>query len=470
MAAVAFLLLLLAKFFWPFLRFEVPLGYDAGIYRYLFVNHAHGLPPFIIAPMQAWAYEHPLGLFSLATPFLRLGLPVDWLIGWIWNLVPVLLAGMLAWKWGKRMGIAVGVLTLLVALLSQAYFDGFAAMYWKTLLSLAFFVLSIDALERKSWIAVLWGVLTVFTHHQTGLLFGLTFFAWVLLQCLPLLQGKKGMPASLLMFRVLAGVSILILGVLLYAPIWQTGFLDLVVHLFRSQAVGNFPPLFYYVQTTGILLLLGLTGLILNLRKEQGTLWQLPIFISAVFVLGNLFFANRFFLQLDFFLLPFAALAITWLWQHFPQYAARTMLVIVIMVQAVLSFSAAQTREPLLDAETFHSIQALESIVPKGATVIALENQSAPYLLGWLPEANIGGPGLFSLPGWSYAQWETFLMGEHAARVALIARLNRPLYVYAPAFFHDFYQERGAALLRDSCFHPTADPALFSVHCPSSQP
>src|SRR3989344_4303219 len=130
LSAVGLILLLLDKFLWPLFLYRIPLGFDVGIYRYLFLQHAEGFPPFIIAPMDVWALGHPLGLFFFSTLLMKLGVPVEWLLGWIWNLVPVVLAAVLAWVTGKREGRAIGVLTLLMALLSIAYFDGFAMMYW----------------------------------------------------------------------------------------------------------------------------------------------------------------------------------------------------------------------------------------------------------------------------------------------------------------------------------------------------
>lgn len=76
------MIVLCAKYAWSVFAFPgVPFGYDAGIYRYLFLAHAQGFPPFILAPMAEWAQSHPLGLFFFSSIALKLGLPVDWLLG-----------------------------------------------------------------------------------------------------------------------------------------------------------------------------------------------------------------------------------------------------------------------------------------------------------------------------------------------------------------------------------------------------
>jgi hypothetical protein len=457
-------LALLLKFFWPLERFGFPLGYDVGIYRYLFLKHAGGFPPFVLGDMQPWAYEHPLGLFFFSTILLKLGMPVDWLLTWIWNLMPVVLACALAWAWRRRSGTAVGLLTLLCALLSQAYFDGFASMYWKTLLSLFFYVLALDAIERRSWLAVLWGILCVVTHHQTGLIFGLTIVLWL---AVGIATGGKVRRREML-WSVVAALLVLLIGVLWYLPIWTLTISQYLPMLLSSQASGSFPPPSYYFEVQGILTAFGVAGFVLSWKRERGSVWQISALLCFAFIALQLLFFRRFFLQMDFFLLPFAAMGIAKAWKHLPWAASQTLIVALLTLQLGLSARAAASRSPSIDIQTFRSIQELQGLVPKGAMIIALDNQSAPYVLGWLPDAEAGGPGLFSYPGWSYVQWETFITKGHAEREALLSTLPRPLFVYAPTFFRTFYGDIAARVLADPCFQPTSDPFLYRVVCDSS--
>src|SRR3989339_1438237 len=136
---VAVLLLLAsAKFLYPVFAFDLPLGYDPGIYRYLFLKYAQVFPSFSIPDLQPWAQEYPYGLFLFAAPLLKLGVPVSWFLGWIWSAMAVALLALLAWVFARREGMITGILILLTGTLSFAFYDGFAAMYWKTFFSLFF--------------------------------------------------------------------------------------------------------------------------------------------------------------------------------------------------------------------------------------------------------------------------------------------------------------------------------------------
>jgi hypothetical protein len=459
-AASGLILALLLKFFWHALLGEPPLGYDLGFYRYLFIKHAEGWPPFQIAKMDSWALDHPIGLFIFTSMLLKSGMPVDWLLGWIWNLMPVVLACVLAIVTDRRYGRVVGVLTLLMALLSQAYFDGFAAMYWKTFVSLLCVVLAFDAFERRPWLGMIFAVLAIAIHHQTGLLFGLVFASWIALQIL-WKRTSRATVATLLLIAIL----ILFGGLLFYAQQWQT-----VSRIFgevmtlRGASGGNFPEVTAYLWTAPVLLALGLTGFVLSWQRERWTLWQLAVIWSAVFVFGRLIFYRRFFLQLDFFLLPFAALALRDLWRMFPATIIRTALVAAILVQVGLSFHHMTTRGPSTDWETIVTVERIERIVPEEAIVIGLENASSVILRGWLPQHRIGGPGLFAID-WKLELWEKFIGGTHDDRVYLLSSVPRPVYLFAPPSFRRIYADYADAFLSDPCFAKTAEPGVLEVVC-----
>lgn len=460
----ALFLLLLLKFLWPLWSFDLPLGYDVGMYRYLFLRHAEALPPFSIAELPPWARGHPLGLFFFSTILIRLGLPVDLLLGWIWNLVPVVLSVTLALIWGKREGRTVGVLTLLASLLSVAYFDGFAAMYWKTYAALLWCVLTFLLLERRSLWSIPTAMLTIATHHQTGLLFLLAVLSWAL-------ASLRGIPLATILRRrdvwMTGGalLSILLLSIPWYLPIWSDAVsvhLPLLLH--GEGPGGSFPDPSFYLKTSGILLLLGVYGWATTARAKRWSPWHWAVLWAAIFVVLRLFFFRRFFLQLDFFLLPFAALGIQDLWRRFPAKEYRVALVIAFLLQTISMQRAIVRHAPLVDDQTFAQIQETARRIPSNVFILALENESVVVLRGWMPDHRVGGPGLFDVP-WSYAQWETFLLGSHEERRSLLSLLPAPIVVFVSPHFLSYYGETGKEFLKDSCFPTTQTPWLRWVAC-----
>ena len=455
--------LLLGKFLAPLFLYELPLGYDPGIYRYLFLKYADSIRHFSLPELLPWASEHPPGLFVLAAPFLIAGLPVDVLIGFVWNLIPVLLLCVLSIIISKREGRAVGVCVLLIGLLSQAYYDGFFAMYMKAYVSLLFTILTYYLAEKRSMWFVLTALTAVMVHQQTGLVLTLSLGLWWILSMRKNWSDKK--------FRVLTyilGVAAIV-AILWYIPQWERAIWSPLKSIFLLRGdkapSGAFPDAAFYVRTMAVVLLLGIFGLAKSFTKERGSLWQLSVLVCAVFIMFRLVFYKRFFLQLDFFLIPFAASALVWIWKNVSTYWARGLLLLIIITQAIVGFQVVKLRTPGLSQKELSHIVALPSVIEKNATVIALENTSGVWLRGWLSNHSVGAPGLFDNPGWSYKQWETFIDGSDKERKRMLRKLQRPVYFLLSPSFARYYQERAEKFIKDPCFRVVDDAPLLKSIC-----
>ena len=459
-----FLALLLVKFLLPLFLYDLPLGYDPGIYRYLFVKHAEGFPPFALANMDGWAYTHPLGLFMFSSVLLRLGIPVDWLVGWMWNVMAIVLIYILASVTVKHEGKAVGACVLLMGVLSAPYYDGFSAMYWKAYLALLFVVVALYLIDQKSWWAVVPGTLALITHNQTGLLFALVMGTWWLI------LGVKHWKDPVWRKATGAGALFLCIAALAYLPVWQESIWMHVKSLLtlRGENVpaGSFPPAMFYFKWNALLLLVGAYGFIrILLRDRKLTPWSLAVLWAAAFVFLKLFFYKRFFLHFDFFLLPFAAYGLVNAWGLFSNKFWRVLIIILIIIQGYLSYQVFEIRGTDIDNDTFALITSLaEAELPEDAYIITLENKSTTWLRGWLPNYRVGGPGLFNL-NWSYEQWVELIYGTHADRKAILEQLDGPAYFLLTPLFYEHYGESAESFVRDSCFQPLEYVPLLQVTC-----
>ncbi len=464
-----FLLLLAVKFLAPLFLFEIPLGYDPGIYRYLFLRHAEGFPPLFLAEMDGWAYEHPLGLFMFSTVLLRAGLPVDWLVGWMWNSMAIALVCVLAGVTAKREGKSVGVLVLLAGALSAPYYDGFTAMYWKAYLALLFMILTFHLIHKKSWWAVLPAILTLITHNQTGLLFALVIGTWWFILGIKHRKDRRWQRATGI------GAILVIFSALLYIPVWQEAIGPHLRTLLTSRGenapAGSFPPAYFYLKMNGVLLLAGLYGLWRVLQRDRTlSVWSLAVLWSAVFVVFKLFFYLRFFLHLDFFLLPFAAFGIVDLWKRYAGDAWKLLLIILLTVQGYFSYQAFAMRSTDIDVETFQMVKSVaDAGLSDDATVLTLENKSTTWLRGWLPYHRIAGPGLFDVEWMTYDHWVKFIYGTHEERTHILKTIagttKGPIYLLVTPLFYEFYSDIAEEFLQDSCFNQREGSPLLEVTC-----
>ncbi len=521
LAAAVLIILLLAKYFWSFFAFPgIPFGYDAGIYRYLFLKHAEGFPPFSVAAMPPWAQSHPLGLFFFSTIFIRLRIPADWLIGWVWNIFPVILSLVLAQIFAKRQGKLVGLLILLVCLLSTVQYQGFLMIYWKVFAAFLFCILSFRFFEQKSQWWIPFGMLVIATHLQIGLVFVLAtlcsiltrvprrelftrFSQWLLAltlgllwylpnadraigDILPLLTDSGvgfvlaiavvvalAIAGSCIMLPKRRNIILLISGIvavfLVLLGIPLTGYaptlIDRIFSRMGSVQPGAFFTLPDYFAVSWPLLLLGIAGLVLSLKKEKGTVWQWAVFWCALAVVSMSFFYRRFLLPMDFFLLPFAALALEHLWTSRDTFS-RVLVGGLLVAQAVLQVQQVQRIDPYVSRAELQEIAALPGHVPVGSTVIVLDIL-APWVTGYLPGSAVSGPGIFDSQPMD--AWEKFIYGTHEDRKTFLQHYPTGTFLFASDIFRSYYPpETVEAVLSDSCIKPVSaasSPGLFVSVC-----
>jgi len=513
-------LLLVAKYFYSLVQFPtVPFGYDAGIYRYLFIRHADGWPPLFTATLPEWAKTHAPGLFFFTSPLVALGVPADWLIGWIWNLVPILVALTLARVIAKQEGVLAGVFVLCAACLSIAQYEGFLMMYYKVFASFFWTALAFGAFHKQSRWWVLYAMFAIATHQQVGLVLVLSTGAaivsrgvvekerkwvhalaeWVLacvlggLWYVPTIQRSIGdvfpqfTASAGLIDLILVGVSLGLLAVMFFVlprlhkrVLWVLAGIafgaivlalpmvidapDMLQKLFstgKDLTPGAFLTIDSYFWQSLPLLALAIGGFILSCRTEKGSVWQWAVVWCAVAVLGMLFFYQRFILPLDFFLLPFAARAAVSL------YNARTtvahgVLAFLLLSQGVLTVERMGTIDPHVDPTWLQEFSELHTVVPEKSLVVVLDTMT-PWVLGYLPYNDVTGPGIFeSLPR---EEWEGFLLGDATKQQKFLDQYPIGSYFYATDIFRAFYPPEVQAVLNHPCFTKTSVVGLLQSTC-----
>lgn len=508
--------LLFGKYFWSLLAFPgVPFGYDAGIYRYLFIKHAQAFPPFAIASLPPWAASHPLGLFFFSTLMIHVGMTPDMLIGWVWNFFPVLLFLVLSCVWGRKHGVFFGLCILLVSLLSTVQYQGFLMMYWKVFAAFLWCVFAFSFFERRSRLWVIFGMFAIATHQQIGLLLILAVLASIL--------GQAHKPKILLM-RFFEWCAALILGLLWYIPngdsaivglipmltasafslvslgvlVFAVGLIAIVTffprkgHSILLLACGALGCILLLLPLTGIapeslgfllrrpdaipgafltipdyleqslpLLLLGVLGLFVSFEREKGTVWQWAAVLSGLAVISMFFFYRRFILPLDFFLLPFAASALVHLCTS-RVFSLRVLGTVLILSQCWLSFIQIRSIDPHVDRAMLRKFSLLHSVVEPSSQVIVLDVM-APWVVGYLPDNVVSGPGIFDSQ--SKDEWEKFLYGSDAERSAFISRYPNGTYFLATDVFRSYYPPEVQTLLLHSCLRSTDIRGLLRSVC-----
>ncbi|MGE0793630.1 MAG: hypothetical protein AB7V77_05630 [Candidatus Woesearchaeota archaeon] len=401
----------------PFFSTLVPLGYDPGLYKYSFEQ------PFA----QDWtAQANPL-LFSLVFYVLNLILGSWFILTIFLALLSTLVGWLIYYVISKKFNSEVGVMAILIYMVSIASFQAFWWNYLKNICGICLLLISylyFQDNKRINWKLILIGGLIAGFHRPAFLIFGLSYFIYVLLD-IKKFKSKE--------FRnsVINGMLIVILGLLFNIDRIFTFLLPGVLMTAKSVLEGSggsgtFFSLKDYFYYTIPFIPFAITGFIKYFKKN------IPIalggLITSCIVLFGLFFHNRFIIYLDIFVVIYSALGFYSLIQNKEKYGKilfYSFIALFLVLIVIHSFNS----KALISDEEFAKIKTFDYILPSDAVVMSISSSYSPWLKGYVHREVIA-PGLFDNNPWDKSEWETF-WNDEALRVEMLNELNiSSLYIY----------------------------------------
>ena len=391
---VGFILLrLLPYFFW-----QVPTGYDAGIYLYLFK---------IFPQIPQWQkLGFSPGLFYLTWPLTKLGLTPESLLIPLQIAAEVFLFGCLYWAVKKLIDKKTALLAVFLLTVSAVQFRAFWYFYVKNVLALGLMILALYFLSQKKLIkTLLFSFLVAIFHLPT----------FLMLFLIMLLSNLK-----------MAGLAIL-LGGLAYLANFQLGikpFLQPLLTISKGSS-GSF----YSLTISWLLTLLYLPLAIYGLKKKSNLR---PFLAGALICLGwvvmRLFFYNRFFITLNIFLIFWAAIGLRQLMKKYQQHLDIFQFYFAACIIFIVAF-VFKTGQPLINRQLLNEIKAFQA--EPEAVILSLGRANAAWLMGWTDYPVIawgyGGEDKY----WDREQWQKIFdpVGVEE-KVKLFKLLPQPVYVF----------------------------------------
>jgi hypothetical protein len=313
----------------------------------------------------------------------------------------------------------VGLWAVLLAALSVPQSEGYLLFLLKGEVGLILLLLSFAALIRQRYVlASVLGVLLLFSHRTSVLMYGLALGCFVLWE-----QIKKKQ-----LWLVLLEVAAIALSLFVFRSVWLGP-----VHAFlggQNQAV--LEGVFLYGQSfIGVVwpfVIAAAIGIYFYVKNKQHPLLLIFFLVTVLWSVFHLPFYNRVLLFVDVGLILFTAYFFASSWLVPKVRLAVISLFLIVMSYNVLSFLARY--QPLISSSEISEIE--QRHFPPGSFVVALSANDAPWLLGYLPYGvRLSAPGLFE-DRHTYGEWVAFWSGE--TDYTFFAGLPRPLYVYARSF------------------------------------
>jgi len=405
----------------PYLNNKIPLGYDAGMYKF--------------------AFEHP-GFESLKELYSRLYITVmgglSDLFGSYFLLVPLhilvtSLTVLVVYFVVKRLfSPEVGVLAAFLFALSGTQYDVFSFCFQKNALGLILLLVSFLYFEKAStinWQLILVGVLIGSVHRPAFLLFGLVYIAYVVVHL-------KAFDDAGVKNAIVNGALILVITLLVnwdrIVEYYFFGAFTFIDSIGPAEAEGGFYySLSEYLYRSPIMIAFVLPGIVYAPRKS------LPVLIAGILlgltIVFRLWFFRRFIIYLDLVIIIYAAAGLSDLMRDSfinRRIPLGVLLCVVILFSLGIQLANLATETgPMISQEEFDAVLAIDDLVEPEAMVVLTDAYYAPWLRGW-SETDLVAPGLFESDVLSYQQWEFIWYGDTEERLAIFRTFQPPLYIH----------------------------------------
>ncbi len=393
-----FVILLVNRSF-PYISYgPFGFGYDTGIYKKTF----EGIHNF------SDIFSSAVDIFPsfLAYIFNLFGVPLSWLLYYSHVLISALIAIPLYLLtkeyFGKYAGIAA------IAIFTVSYVQVLASEFYlyKAVLGSFFMLFAFYFYSKKSFIFYIFAFLLALTQLPQLLLlaFGIGIATFT--------GGKKYFKFNLIGFFTLLGALLILL---IFKAEYLFGAVNVVLsslnaqNTMNSHQTGLFMTLPAYLHRSYIILACGILGFILSIKQ-----WRKIIVLQAstafvfVIVFLKLFFQNRFIVELDLLLIPFAAYFLIFLVERFLNRRFVKVFLSFVVLIIVLSLSRwyYKTTFPALSIYEVWAIDVLNERTDSKYNMV-INTLYAPWIYGFSNKITLAS-GIFESV-WDYDQWAKYV-------------------------------------------------------------
>jgi hypothetical protein len=397
----------------PYINNSIPLGYDAGIYKY-------GIETFQGINSTEWAKATFTPIFIYLTTILRTFFSTEIILTYILIILNLLIPITLYITTKEYFNKSTAIISTIIYSLSIIQFKLFSYLYFKNILAIPLLLLTFYFYKKKrTKLFILMAALTGATHRPTFFILMLSYLA------LTIKQRSKEDIKNL--------IKISILTLIFYLGFIKQAILPLIAPVAQSliqptTSPGTFIDFFTYQYSILTYLPFALIGLFYLIKQKDYNLIFFSTIITLAIVYFQFFFFNRFIIHLDLFLIILAGVGFSILIQY--RKKLGTIITIILLISAgVLVTQEALNTKPLITNKELETIQYLQN-TEEDAYVMATASLYSPYILGYSERKTIA-PGLFEYNQHNKAEWIDFWTTKDLEEIKqFLNKYNKPLYIY----------------------------------------
>ncbi len=437
----------------PYLNNDIPIGYDAGLYKYAMEKYSAGLPNVPEESLDMWMRTgHEQGLYLLSDALHVFGISSIQMETFFFILFGALLVFPI-YLVGKRFaGEKPAVIAALLYAISFTQFRAFEFMYYRTILGIFMLLMAIWLLETKhKFLAGLFIAGIAIFHRPELFLFGFVFLGYIIMNIKNKEKLKNGFIAIALA---------LALTLPFYLPRLSETVLQVIMPTITQPGGGTFFDFGTYQYLSLAYIPFGFIGFAyFALKRKFNSLFFLFL-ANFILVFFELVFFYRFIIPLDVSLAIFAGIGLVIFAEckSYPKLIIVSAIVLLMIAGFVATFFYSLSSAPQVEQGQIAAAKWLSSA--NGSYVIA-ESFDTPHVLGWSGKKVIA-PGFLDWNLWNRSEWFEFMGGTDLNKtITLLNRYNSTPYIYFSKLPETVYMPEK---FNNSCFenvYETGDAVIY---------
>lgn len=391
-----------------FLHGPFGFGYDTGIYKKTFDDIKNFSDIF-----SSQVYLFPSFLAYIMNVF---HIPMGFLLYGVHIFMSVFLAVPLYLLTKEYFGRYAGIIA--VALFTASYTQVFASEFYlfKAVMGAVFMLYAFLYFTRKSYLFYLFaGLLALTQLPQLVLLI-------VGIGVASLIEWKKNFKFNSIGFGVIA-FSLLLIYILAPQQIiagWDVVMARLTGKIaFDAHQAGLFMTFKDLFVRESILIVLGFVGVLLSFRKKETLPLLSALIFVSILVIGKVFFENRYVMEMELLLIPFAAFMIARILERvlMRRYMKVAFSVLILAIVGIITLSYVVTTLPALTRNEVTAMNILEKKTDL-KYVLVTNTVYAPWVYGFSGK-EVLAPGIFN----SVWNFDEFVAYQKAPKIEKIQKL-----------------------------------------------
>ncbi len=414
----------------PYLNTSVPMGYDAGLYLYLFKQYSV-LPILSYHKLSGWVInQFPIGfavIGRLLTPFItpeKLLIPLSVTCGVLLFVSVYILARSL---WGKR---EAGWAALILAS-SAIQYHTYWYYYVKQIFASSLLLFAMYFFLRSSLWAVPLGIYIAYTHEPTFIILMCALAAGFITD-----NTKRRYYMATAVCTAIGAAAYYLPNYKVTVGQYVAPVISSVIPQIAGGTLGTSSGTFYSIPTAFLLMLpylpFAIVGLLQTWRDKRNAPLLGALVGSLVIVIFGLFLSRRFIIFADLTLILFAGYGVSFVTKHYKnkRFIRPLMVIYACMLIAFIGIYVGKTGKPEIFDDELNEIMMLRQTEPE-SWVLVTDEKYMPYIYGWSERKTIA-PGYGEYDTfWTIPEWHEFWeSNDQRIEKQLLMLLPQPLYIY----------------------------------------